>query len=569
MRRQLEETIDWRHNRKVSLSLFSCLFCTLILTVPQSLFSGEIDVNLESDPLAVSAGSLVICGGGVLPPKLIDRFVELGGGPKARIVVVSSASVFADQDIHVRLSGWYDRLADGGITSIDVLHTRTREEADAPHFSKMLETATAVWFLGGNQNWLSQVYLGTMTEERMHGVLKRGGVIGGTSAGAAIMSRCMIAGGKNEAMLSTGLGFLPGTIVDQHFLKRNRMDRLMHALQLRPGMVGIGIDEATALVVRGRTLEVIGDSDALVCLSPSQHRPARIEKLGAGHQADLVTLRRAAVARAESASIATTKSSVPAVQNGTLIIVGGGRTPPEVVDSFLTAAGGKEAPIIVVSNALSDTPPELTSVGDWLKAAGASNVHLLHATSKEELSNPGLVSLLKEARGVWFTGGGQWRLVDAYLGTKVEELFHDVLRRGGVIGGTSAGATIQGEYLVRGNPLGKEEMITEGYERGFGFLPGVAIDQHFTQRSRQSDMAQLKKAHPELVGLGIDEATAMIVRGSTMRVIGQHEVTVFDRPSNASAETPEFAVLKSGEAYDFREHRRMELASSDGDAPTK
>lgn len=569
MKRQLAQKVNWRHNWKASLALFSILAFCLVAGVPQSLFSGEPDVNFESDPLAVSNGSLVICGGGVLPPKLIDRFVELGGGAKARVVIVSSASIFADQDIHVRLSGWYDRLAYGGIASVDVLHTRSREQAEDPEFCKMLETATAVWFLGGNQNWLSQVYLGTLTEDRLHGVLKRGGVIGGTSAGAAIMSRCMIAGGKNEAMLSTGFGFLPGTIVDQHFRKRSRLDRLMHALQMRPGMVGIGIDEATALVVRGRTLEVIGESDAQICLSPSSQRPARVEPLPVGRQLDLVSLRRAAVARADSTTVATNESHTPAVQNGTLIIVGGGSPPPEVVDSFLTAAGGKAAPIVVVSNGLSDTPPELTAVCDWLKAAGASNVRLLHATSKQELSNPGFVDLLKEARGVWFTGDRQWRLVDAYVGTKMEKLFHDVLRRGGVIGGTSAGATIQGEYLVRSNPLGHEEMTTEGYERGFGFLPGVAIDQQFTQRSRQSDMVQLKKAHPELVGLGVAEATALIVKGSTMRVVGQHEVTVFDRPSNASAGTPEFDVLKPGEGYDFREHRRMELASVEGPAPTK
>jgi cyanophycinase len=139
----------------------------------------------------------------------------------------------------------------------------------------------------------------------------------------------------------------------------------------------------------------------------------------------------------------------------------------------------------------------------------------------------------------------------------MEDLFHDVLKRGGVIGGTSAGATIQGEYLVRGNPMGNEEIMTEGYDRGFCFLPGVAIDQHFTQRQRLKELAELKKAYPELIGLGVDESTALIVRGSTMQVVGQHHVTVFDRPSNAPIEAPEFAVLNPGERYDLRQHRRM------------
>jgi cyanophycinase len=533
----------------------------------RSVTAGESLANTESDPLCVKSGSLVICGGGVLPGKLIERFVELGGGPRARVVIVTSASMVADSDPHSRLSGWYDRLCDNQIASLDIVHTRSRAEADNPDFSKVLETATAVWFIGGNQNWLSESYLGTKTEERLHAVLARSGVIGGTSAGAAIMSRHMIADGKTEPFLSTGLGFLPGTIVDQHFRKRNRQERLMRAIQLRPGTVGIGIDEGTALVVQGRTLEVIGESDVSLCLAPSPNRPARVESLAVGKRADLVTLRRAASARAETMKVAS-GFKTPDVQNGTLVIAGGGPTPKEVVDTFLEAAGGKDAPIVVVSNALGEIPPEQKDVCGWLSAAGARNVKMLHAKSGENLSDPALIALLTEARGVWFTGGRQWRLVDAYLDTNVVALFHDVLRRGGVIGGTSAGATIQGEYLVRGNPLGNEEMMTEGYDRGFCFLPGVAIDQHFTQRERLKDLAKLKKAHPELIGLGVDESTALIVRGSTMQVVGQHHVTVFDRQSDAPAETPEFAVLKSGERYDLRQHRRMETEAVSAASPT-
>jgi cyanophycinase-like exopeptidase len=113
------------------------------------------------------------------------------------------------------------------------------------------------------------------------------------------------------------------------------------------------------------------------------------------------------------------------------------------------------------------------------------------------------------------------------------------------------------------------EVSTEGYERGFGFLPGVAIDQHFTQRERLDDMTQLKKTHPELIGLGLDESTALIVRGTTMQVIGQHNVTVFDRQPESQSESPDFAVLKSGERYDFRQHRRMETLNTEVAMPTK
>lgn len=531
---------------------------------PQIAAGEDLPAGCEQNPQYVPSGSLVICGGGALPAKLMDRFVDLGGGPEARVVVVSTASMFADTDIIARLSVWRDRLAENQIKSFDVLHTRSRERADDPEFSKVLDTATAVWFLGGNQNWVAQTYVHTKTEDRLHQVLARGGVIGGTSAGAAIMSRCMIADGKSEPVLSTGFGFLPGVIVDQHFRKRERLDRLMRAIQLRPGTVGVGVDEGTALVVRGRVMEVIGESDVSLCLSASTKRPARIERLLVGRQADLVALRRAAAARAD-VSLASASSHVPDVQNGTLVIMGGGAPPHEVIDTFLTAAGGHEAPIVVITNAFGETPPDLNSVCGWLSAAGAKNVHLLHTKAGEDLSNPQIVSLLKEARGIWFAGGRQWRLVDAFMGTNAEKLFHDVLRRGGVIGGTSAGATIQGEYLVRGNPISNEEIFTEGYDRGFGFLPGVAIDQHFTERNRLEQMTQLKKSHPDMIAVGVDESTAMIVRGSTMQVMGEHHVTVFDRVTETATQSPEFAVLKPGDRYDFRQHRRME-SIADADA---
>lgn len=519
----------------------------------------------EIQPATAVPGTLFICGGGQLPQVLIDRFFELGGGNDARVVIVTSASLSAGTpEIEVRYTGWRDRPH----ASLDFFHARTRTEADDVEYCRRLETATAVWFSGGNQNLVTQACLGTRAEKMFHKVLERGGVVGGTSAGAAIMSSAMIAGGRTEPLMSTGLGFLPGTIIDQHFRKRNRETRLNQALQLNPGHVGIGIDESTALIVRGRSLEVIGDSDVTVCLAPSAQRPATEIRLPHGGKDDLIKLSRAAIARTRQDAPFARKQT-PEVKAGTLVIVGGGATPREAIDQFLSAAGGKDASIVVISNALGDEPPEEQKVCGWLTEAGASNVRQLHARDKLEMSQPNLLGCLREARGLWFTGGRQWRLVDAYLDTPVQTLFHDVLRRGGVIGGTSAGATIQGEYLVRGNPLGNEEMMAEGYERGFGFLPGVAIDQHFSQRDRFSDMSGLKKTHPQLVGIGIDEATALIVRGTTMEVVGKNSVAIFDREPEARDAAPEFEVVKSGQKYDFKQRRLMEQAVAETDSTIK
>src|SRR5690606_23155268 len=135
-----------------------------------------------------------------------------------------------------------------------------------------------------------------------------------------------------------------------------------------------------------------------------------------------------------------------------------------------------------------------------------ASVTLLPHSRTDEIADQAFETALREATGVWFGGGRQWNFVDAYENTRAIELFHAVLRRGGVIGGSSAGATIQGEYLVRGHPLGNTVMMAEGYERGFAFLPGVAIDQHFSQRQRQPDLLSVIQRHPRLLGIGIDEA---------------------------------------------------------------
>lgn len=539
----------------------SALRSTLLLACMASVPLPESRVVWAEHPLAATelrpagpvAGSLLIAGGGGLPVPVLDRYFELAGGEQARIVIITTASQLAGTpEAEQRYAHWHDRKP----ASITFLHTRDRLEAERAEFSQALINANAVWFMGGNQNWLAEAYLGTLVEERCHALLRRGGVIGGSSAGAAIMSRSMIAGGRETPVMASGFGFLEGTIIDQHFRKRNRQARLMEALELRPGLVGIGIDEATALIVRGRTLEVVGESDVTIALGTSAGRAARVQALAVGQKEDLVKLSRAAIARTRPAFPAR-MAAIPEVKAGTLIIVGGGNTPREAVDQFLSAAGGKDASIVVVSNALGDEPPEEQKVCGWLTLAGASNVHQVHTRVGDDLASPELQSRLMTAKGVWFTGGRQWRLVDAYLDTPIQCLFQSVLTRGGVIGGTSAGATIQGDYLVRGNPLGNEDMMAEGYERGFGFLPGVAIDQHFTQRERFGDMTGLKKAFPQLIGLGIDEATAMIVRGTTMEVVGKSQVAVFDRQPNDPDSEPEYEVVKTGQKYDFKQRRLM------------
>lgn len=232
--------------------------------------------------------------------------------------------------------------------------------------------------------------------------------------------------------------------------------------------------------------------------------------------------------------------------------------PSEVMAKFLDLAGGADAPVVVLPIAAGDTLPEDSSNDTrLLTRSGASNVRSLRARTLAEVSSPEFAAALNEARGVWFSGGRQWRFVDAYLGTPAETLLAGVLERGGVIGGSSAGASIQGQYMPRGSPLGNTDMMAEGYERGLGYLPGVAIDQHFTARGRHADMTGLMQRYPQLLGIGIDEGTALAVRGSTAQIVGRGSAFFYDYRTGAPAGPHDYRALAAGQSYDL--HTRQPL----------
>lgn len=232
------------------------------------------------EPAPALAGSLVIVGGGAMPDAVRERFVALAGGKSARIVVVPTASEDADKPDTAEsyLQAWR-RLEPA---ALGLLHTRSRERADRADFTRPIDEATAVWFSGGDQNRLIEAYRGTATEHAFRALLARGGVIGGTSAGAAVMSEVMIRGGNPRAEVGPGFGFVRNAVVDQHFLRRSRFDRLYDVVAERPGLIGLGIDEGTALVIQGDRWSVVGRS-FVVAIDPARDgRPPRFATFGDG-----------------------------------------------------------------------------------------------------------------------------------------------------------------------------------------------------------------------------------------------------------------------------------------------
>lgn len=245
---------------------------------------------------------------------------------------------------------------------------------------------------------------------------------------------------------------------------------------------------------------------------------------------------------------------------GTLIIAGGALTDTTVFQRFVELAGGPGAPIVVIPTAGGDEGygPYFRGLAPF-REAGAEKLTILHTRDPSVADTEAFVEPLTDARGVWFTGGRQWRLVDAYVGTRVVEELWGVLERGGVIGGSSAGATIQGDYLVRGDTRTNTIMMGDHTE-GMAFLKGSAIDQHLLARNRHFDLIEVIEAHPDLLGIGLDENTAIEVRGDEFRVLGRSYVAIYDHRRTLDS-GGRFYFLEPGDVFD--------LATRTGYEPTR
>lgn len=254
-------------------------------------------------------------------------------------------------------------------------------------------------------------------------------------------------------------------------------------------------------------------------------------------------------------------------ENGSLVIVGGGKVPAEVWAKFIELAGGEGANIIVIPTALGDSSIKaskgFSSEKELLEKFGVAKVTVLHTIDPKEANTEAFIAPLRKATGVWFVGGRQWRLADSYLNTLAHKEFKNLLNRNGVIGGTSAGATIQGSFLFRGDA--KSNTILEGdHLEGLDFIHNVAIDQHILPRNRQFDLISTIKKHPKLLGIGIDESTAIVVKKDQFEVIGNSVVAIYDianfeekatNPSGESGNNGPFFFLSKGQKFNLKDRK--------------
>jgi cyanophycinase len=249
---------------------------------------------------------------------------------------------------------------------------------------------------------------------------------------------------------------------------------------------------------------------------------------------------------------------------GTAIVVGGGNVGPEIWSRFIELAGGPDAFIIDIPTAGgAATYGATTGTSQQIKDNGAKNVVVLHTRDKKVADSDSFVAIIRKASGIWFEGGRQNLLVDAYAGTRAEKEFHNILARGGVEAGSSAGASIQGSFLIRGASTGNTIMDAPGRNVGFAFLRGVGIDQHVLARERLPDLADsVMNKYPDTLFISEDEGTAWVVQGDNAEIIGRSKAFVYNGKDATDAGKP-FLTLWPGDRYNLATRRVTHRAMSE------
>ena len=259
------------------------------------------DSQNKEDSVLPHNGHLFIIGGGDRPEYLMQKYIELAGGHDAKIIVVP----FASGDAYETALYLVDQFTSYGCKNVDYVFF-AQGEADLPENIGKLDGATGIYFAGGDQSELTKILLGTKFLEKIKEIHRNGGVVGGTSAGAAVMSKIMLTGEelvnpdaedgpafpcilKGNVEVAEGFGFIDNAIIDQHFIQRKRENRLI-TLVVESCLPGIGIDESTAIIVKAdNSFEVFGDRTVMI-FEPQECTPVRTDKHG-NLAADNITLR--------------------------------------------------------------------------------------------------------------------------------------------------------------------------------------------------------------------------------------------------------------------------------------
>jgi len=244
---------------------------------------------------------------------------------------------------------------------------------------------------------------------------------------------------------------------------------------------------------------------------------------------------------------------------GKLIVIGGGDILDTMYNLFAKEIGGKDQPIVYIPTATDDEP--------WIQAGqhlvkftsrGFTNLTTVHTRDKQKANDPVFIERIRKAKGVFIGGGDQANIAAAFLGTDVHKELIALLNRGGIIMGTSAGATIMGDVMITGWEQRKAPHVQHQYPAGLAFMKNTSIDQHVLVRNRQFDLIPMMESNSNLLGMALDEATAAYVQRDSIQVVGRSYMMIFDHQdwNNQKKEWGKvykpFMMYSEGEVYRFK-----------------
>lgn len=487
----------------------------------------------EGDPIP---GALVLAGPGALTPVVRTAFLDLArGGP---VVVLAGESRGAAS------SPW--NAAEGA----GATHLRVGSPED------LLALSSLSLLLEAGGLWLEGVPEAVATEPMfrllVRNLLERGGVAGGAGESARLLSG---AGGE-------GLGLAPRLHLVFGANDTGNEDTHHHVAAENPGRVVAALPDGAALVLHdGRKLSVLGSGmigfaiyragGELVDEQVFDGITARGIGGPLAAPLDLLAWRRRA-RLAELPAFPGADARRPSVPRGALIVQGGGRVSEETWERFVELAGGPRARFVCIPSASeqdSEAAPSSYSRG-VLSERGCGNVAVVHVESRSRANRDGrLLAALRSADAVWIDGGRTFRFMDRFERTRAAEALADVLERGGVVGGSSAGCQVIGDLLVRGNPATNSELTHPSYLQGLGLLPGVVLDAHFRERKRGPELSRLVARYPSFLGIGVDAEAALLVQGTRGTVLGTGGVDVFD--ARGGGDPGEGFPVESGQSFDL------------------
>ena len=306
----------------VSATLASAAFVTVAFECPVAAVADENLLGLPQPLDPAKPGAVMLHGGGRISNDTFEKFIELAGGREARIVFVPSAGYRVDsyedeaaflRAVGYRYSSWAALPAKGKVRDFRFLYTDDPADSEKPEFTRALEAATGVWFSGGFQSRLNERYVGapntqTRFQRELRAVVERGGIVGGTSAGMAAMPQVMtlwedrvMVTSPASAVAAHGLGLLTKAIVEQHFDARggrlerftgllrdnSQLDKLADRRGAGEQMIGLAVEEHTALIAKQDQLDVVGERRAHVFFKGQASKTLSWHELEAGDVARL------------------------------------------------------------------------------------------------------------------------------------------------------------------------------------------------------------------------------------------------------------------------------------------